>query len=567
MSGRGTYGLAVTIDIPMDLLSGPFDEQSLEQLFLLYRRLGIRRIDWLDIGGLSEGYLDYWMYDHARQNAVETRKAIGEFLPAAVRIAHKLDMQCFAVFKTFDRAFNYCAYRRTPGRPGLTDIIGGEVARVTCSFLALKHCRMERNMRLLPKDCERMTIAKIRLESSGDGNHGLTEKNLRLQVSPDNDVYRPYRGPMRYAEKTMRGKRVIELSGLRIRERYVALLTPFREGEGHFSNTLDRLVRLYDAGGREIPFTYGLQSNEDRFRNFTTRRRHLRVKLAPNVWTSGYCFDASGESITDGFLKRTERALDGAPGYLALAKGKARYTVALSPSYPAARELWLSQIRRCLKAGVDGVDIRIDNHARSHEWEAYGFEEPVAAAYRDRWGVDPRYEKFKASRLLDVRAVHFTDFMREASREVRQHGRKFHAHILGFLMRRTLGQRYMGMKWEWETWIREGLLDGLTMKGLSPEWPEDGARLCRRLEREAARAGVPIWYCINFNVLARFPDWPKRFARISRYSRDSGHAGMILYESAELSRRQRGTFRLRHTELPNLLSKLTARSKGSTRAR
>ena len=567
MSKRGKYQLAVNVDFPMDLLAGAFDWESLEGLFRLYRDWGVRRIDWLDIGPLSEGYLGYWTYDRARENAEATQEAIGEFLPAAVKVAHKLGMQCFAVFKPFDRAFNYGAYRRTPGVPGLEDIIGGEVARATRGFLALKDCCSERNMRLLPSDAEEIPISRIVLESSGDADHGLTAEKLRLEVSPDNDVYRPYAGPIRYDERTVDGRRVIELAGLDIAERYVALVTPFIEGEGDFSNTLDRLVRLFDTAGREIPFTYGLQSNADRFGGFTSRRRHLDVTLAPNVWTGGYCFDASGESITDGFLQRTERALDGAPGYLALAKGKARYTVTLSPSYPAVREMWLSGIRACLDAGADGVDVRIDNHARSQEWEAYGFEEPVARAYQERWGVDPRCGEYDDGRLQDLRAEHFTAFVREASREARSRGHKFHAHVLAVTMRRSFGQRYMGMKWEWETWIREGLLDGVTMKGLSPVWPEDGAKLCRDLEEEAERGGVPLWYCVNFNVLSGFADWPERFAGIADYSLGREHAGMVLYESAELALKRGAGFHLHHPELPGLLAKLAERSGGDAGVR
>ena len=555
MSRKSRYGLSVTVDFMMDLIAGPFDRESLRRLFALYQSWGVGRIDWLYTFPHDDGYYtNYWNYAGGVENACRTYEKIGEFLPAVVKVAHGLGMACHAVFKPFDRAFNYACFEPEEGKIGLTDIIGGGVGRATRSFLELQDCRMERNTIASPSGIERRAIAKIRLESEHDRAHGLSSDSLQIQISPDNDTYRPYGGPSRYDERRVRGRRVVELTGLQIPERYVALVTPFCEGEGRFVNTLDRLVRVFGPDGLEIPFTYGLQSNADRYRGWTTRRRHLGTKMADNVWKNGYIFDASGESIYDGFLQDRRWAIDGAPGALALAKGKARYAVALSPSHRQVRTLWLREIQECLDAGVDGVDIRIDNHARSQEWEAYGFEAPVARAYRRRWGTDPRRERYDARRLRALRAEHFTEFIRQASRQVRSAGSRFHAHVLSATMGRGAGQRYMGMKWEWEKWLDEGLLDGVTMKGLSPS-PGEGQQLCDALTQRASRADADIWYVVNFNVLGGRPDWPQRFAQMAGYSMDAGHAGMNLYESAELAQKRGRRFHLHHPELPELLTR------------
>jgi len=498
---QSKYGLAVTVDFTMDLISGAFDRDSLKKLFALYRSWGIERIDWIDRGRHEDGfYTHYWLYQYALDNACQTYEAIGEYLPAVVDIAHELGMTCHAIFNPFDRAFNYSLFKPEQGKIGLTDLIDGAMGRATRSFLALQHCRMERNMRLVPKNAEKMVLAKIVLQADGNAPHDLTPNHLKLETSPDNDVYQSYQGPINFTEKSVRGHRVIELSGLSIRERYVVIRTPFKEGAGTFANTLDRLVRLYDPTGSEIPFTYGLDSNADRNRRFVKRRRHMGTKIAANAW----------------------------------------------------------QIGDCLDAGVDGVDIRIDNHARSQEWDAYGFEEPVACEYRRRWGVDLRHGVCDLRRLSDVRAGHFTAFIRQASQQVRGHGRKFQAHITGGMMRRTAGQRYMGMKWEWEKWLSEGLLDGVTMKQLDPQYPDDGGRLCAALNRRAAADGTPVWY-VNFsNVFHDSPDGAKRFARLLKYSLSHGHAGMNIYESSTLVRKRGRRFHIHHPELLPVLAECQA---------
>ena len=558
MSAGEEYGLSVTLDPLMDLIAGPFDRRALKNLFALYKSWGVNRIDWNYMYRHEEGYYTgYWAYEGALANAQRTYENVGELMPAVAAIAHELDMACFASLKVYDRAFTVPLFRPEAGKHGLRGVIGGGIARATKSLLELQHCRMERNTTALSEGAEKRIVTRIRFESDSEEPHRLTPESLRIEVSPDNDAYRPYAGPVGFQEHRARGRSVVELSGLSLPERYVAFVTPFREDEGRFANTLDGLVRLFDAKGREIPFTYGLESHADRFHNWTTRRRHLGAKMASNVWRNGYVFDASGESTYDGFLKRHRRALDGAPGYLALAKGKARHVVTLSPSYREVQDLWLREIQECLDAGVDGVDIRIDNHARSQEWEAYGFEAPAAQAYRKRWGTDPRRGRYNAARLRAVRAEHFTEFIRRAGRLVRGRERKFHAHILGFLMRRHPGERYMGMKWEWEKWLDERLLDGVTMKGICPWWPEDGKRLFDALTRRAAKANADVWYCANFNVLADRPDWVATFSRLWRESREAGHAGMNLYESAELAqKRTKGRLHLHHPELPGILAEL-----------
>jgi hypothetical protein len=113
------------------------------------------------------------------------------------------------------------------------------------------------------------------------------------------------------------------------------------------------------------------------------------------------------------------------------------------------------------------------------------------------------------------------------------------------------------MKWEWERWLDEGLLDGVTMKGICPWWPEDGKELFDKLTGRAARSCADVWYCANFNVMRGRSDWPDTLSRMWRESRTAGHAGFNLYESCALARlRPGGRFQLHHPELPEIIAGL-----------
>lgn len=87
-------------------------------------------------------------------------------------------------------------------------------------------------------------------------------------------------------------------------------------------------------------------------------------------------------------------------------------------------------------------------------------------------------------------------------------------------------------------------------------WPEDGKRLFDAVNRRARRAGADVWYCTNFNVLGGRADWQEQFPKIWRDSVEAGHAGMVLYESAQLTRKRGRTFHQHHPELPDLLAGL-----------
>jgi hypothetical protein len=123
-----------------------------------------------------------------------------------------------------------------------------------------------------------------------------------------------------------------------------------------------------------------------------------------------------------------------------------------------------------LAAGVDGIDLRISSHGNMvDEPFAYGFNEPVLDEYRRRHGHDFGGDDAELSRIAEIRGDHYTDFVREASRKVRDAGKKlqFHMHTEAFRSNPVHGQ-IMGIPphvdFQWRTWLEEGLADGITLR-------------------------------------------------------------------------------------------------------
>jgi hypothetical protein len=516
-----------------DLLAGAFTQKSFEEVFKIYKSWGISRIYWLNQSNYLDWDIKLWPTGNIAKNAAKTYQNIGDFLPAAVKICRKLDMEIYSVFKMFDYGSKWTFPAGSPGaeKYGKLDIIGGRSYSVKKGLLKLQDLRMERNMNAVPRDIDKRIITKIKLTSDGKRSSGLTEKDIILKVSNDNASFTRYSKPYSFTEKLERGKKVIILDDLSIKEKYLALLVPEKCRKEKFKNKLAALVKLYDEKGKQLPFSYSLMSWKDQCAYLDQRLAVKNSGASKEQSRKGYRFNEDGRAGTDGFLKKTVYALDNLKGYITIARGKEKYLVgSLSPSYKKVQDLWLSHINYALDCGVDGVDLRVLNHERIFDFEEYGFEAPVVREYKKKYGVDIRKQPFNKAKHRQIRAEHFTEFYRRANRLIKSYEKEVHLHVAALTMNRKAGERYMGMHWQWEQWLKEGLADAVTMKDMYPDWITKP--FYQKLNKEAGRLDVPIYYCPNFNVISSNQNSLERFAGLAKQSQKDGHAGIILYESA-----------------------------------
>jgi hypothetical protein len=296
--------------------------------------------------------------------------------------------------------------------------------------------------------------------------------------------------------------------------------TPFRDGNATLRNSLTELAEVYDETGGQMPFTFGLVSRADRYSPDVAA--DARLTLWDETPMEGYCFNLPDFHAPE----RPHVAVDGRRGYLAFARGKERHVAgALSPAYPAVRDLWLSHVRECLEAGVDGVDLREAQHNRALAWEEYGFDPPVVEEYRRRHGeTDPVH--FDRERQIAIIADAYTEFYRQAAQLIRSCGRRVQLHV------NLLSRRYMGLRWDWERWIESGLADEITLKNV---WPGDSASLDRVAPLAASR-GTPVYSCPWLVDQKGGADLERDLGDRLRAAAQGGReGGFILYESAYIA--------------------------------
>ncbi len=147
-------------------------------------------------------------------------------------------------------------------------------------------------------------------------------------------------------------------------------------------------------------------------------------------------------------------------------------------AYPEARKALVDlHVSETLKAGYDGLTFLTyaENYSMRFQDE-FGFGEPIVEAFKKLHRADLRTEPFKrfATRQdwLRLRGTYLTAFLRELRAALKPHGKKIGVILNGDdihspqmwnvpEMMQTAGSHYMDV----ETWVREGLVDSLTVYG------------------------------------------------------------------------------------------------------
>jgi len=218
--------------------------------------------------------------------------------------------------------------------------------------------------------------------------------------------------------------------------------------------------------------------------------------------------------------------VNSARDFLAFCRGKSPYAYALCYAHKEARDHVLRFLDTCLRTGVDGVDLRLSSHNSTFEPMAYGFNEPVVAEFRRRFGVDPLTEDFDWFEWQALHGEYLTQLMREASAFLRERGKKCQVHLGHYVAADKRQYGVLNLYHDWKTWLREGLVDGVSFQDEtvdSPHWHE-----VRELTDEM---GIPFYYRRRHSAQRPGETWTDLEARLSREASDFGMDGMILYEN------------------------------------
>jgi hypothetical protein len=554
------FAIAALVDFADDMHFAAYTLERLDAMMAKLRELGVTRIYWMhtlrlrpeawgpDADPRGKARIADWNHRYLNRPDGEltgpvTIEACYPFLKNAVEISHRHGMECFGVMKPFDI-------------PSSSQV--GENSPFALEYFHKTH--PEAMLQRCPSTSPgKGAVRTLRFYKDNANRHALQPEQLVLWVSDDNQTFERVTAPYRVSFALMTRQltdhwsghtrevevETITLEDLNLEARYFVLVV---EGERAFSfaNRVGQLAEALDAEGRRVAIKRNLPE-------------------APKVSRTDW--NGDGGFIFDGFsMPRQETGnwrgkdwielyqhLDGADLGIAFERGEdAILAGAPSPLHPASQAFWLEWIDEMLAAGVDGVDLRIMNHINRLDWANYGFGSLASEAFRAKYGEELEPNERCRERHAALMGEAYTQFLREASRRVRQAGGKMQHHVSRPMEQRPGQRSLIHMEWNWRGWLEEGLLDVITLKD-----HELGGAFYEEVSQEAARHGVATFHCPYLGcLLDSSPDWPAQMSSLLDWEREVGAGGIILYEVATFLRGDEGNgVRVIYPEIPGILSR------------
>ena len=469
----------VTFDFADDVLQAkqPWTEEWLRKIVRGYGERGISAVHWIQTAGVCK-------FPEEEQSSLSPWSKYFETVPNALAVVadecHKNGMRCVSIIKINDRvlAMPFTPRRVTFNEKGgiVQDFLGGKFGYV--HPWTLKHPEMRAELHpSLQEKLPRKPVSAIRLWHEGPN---LPETPFEIYVSKDNRDYTLYTGPksIKFSERRRKPPvfvpapdlafgpegtfTCIEISGLNIAEPFFAVAA---KEPTELANTMSALAEIIDASGKSAAFTYGLlpviADMKDQSRKEDWRKPGIAFDAAfgTDIPGRGWQFMTSGGRHRIDIKKR---------GLLGFARGKNNYLSGIQEySYPEVRSYCVELVKEALDSGCDGVDIRMNSHTESFDWENYGFGGPIAAEYKKRYGKDITKDKFDRALWRKLRGEYVTQALKEMSDYTRSRGKEFSVQFFEFFDVKPEELCKMEFYWDWRKWINEGLLDCATIAGFT----------------------------------------------------------------------------------------------------
>jgi hypothetical protein len=463
---RKAFRFSLTYDIPDNVAyTNYYTPQRLERELATAKSWGLNRIYWIEYGPLST-WPSFWnmmvgqnFSAAAVRNVARTRRQCDDTLYWAARSAKKLGLEIIAVYKPFDLGFN-TEWCKNDGVSTAKEIEN----RWVCAHPDVA-ANQQFTMRANPVWTKRasFTIKRVCLYST-EPIARVAAGDVTIWVSADNVRYERYRKSFRVASGAIRRPHLlwttagkveesentrnwrIELSGLSIDTPFISV-----EIKGKTFPMRHRrfaLAEAWGADGSEAPISLATTGNREKGFRFDKSwlgwANHTEPLIDEFTW--------SGAELGLVF-KETEHA-----------------SVLLEPTYKEARSVWLKHVQRILDAGVDGVEIRtIGHHNIVPSYLQLTFADPVRAEFRRRHGREVEATPADYERVRKIRGEAYTQFMRDARVLTGRLGKKLCAHVeWGAEVPPHLDTRLqLQMALEWQRWIREGIVDEVSLRGWS----------------------------------------------------------------------------------------------------
>ena len=225
--------------------------------------------------------------------------------------------------------------------------------------------------------------------------------------------------------------------------------TDFTDGPSDFANNALDMLAAFAPDGREIPGEIA-----------SAAAIWFRDRVDFRNW--GLVFDSGWNGLGSMFLD--ESNANGKNGVVAFTRGRNAYLPgALCETEPEVQNFWLHCIDGMLDAGVDGIDVREENHStHTNHPEDYGFNEVVLEACRQRSHVD-------LPTIAAVRGDAYTRFLARVKQrtEARDKTMRINFQVDWYRPDPPVSRRPAypaNLDFQWQRWIEEGLTDEAVLR-------------------------------------------------------------------------------------------------------
>jgi hypothetical protein len=471
------FSLCLTYDIPDNLIVNHYTPRRMADEMGLIAGLGINRIYWIDYGDNSA----YWKRNPLwGKNSVRTFKECGDMLKCAVKTAHKMGLEFYGIFKVFDMGSNRRGFsKKTKGL--VFDENDGKYLSVMPELAEHQEWTMQANP-LWQKE----PVFPVRAISfySEQPIVSVQSQDIKLWVSNDNCQYEPYQGKFclkqevknlpnyrwspagKIPEKGKRKNYVLNLTDLQIKHPFVAI--EIKNKGFSLENYLYLMVDCLDGSGEVVSV----------------------ILTTSGGLSSGFAFGKTGYSWANSSEGVLNKVIVGRGMFGLSFKSPKNLPTMFEPSFEGTREIWLSRIKRILKSGADGVDIRIlCHHNDCSQWLTYAFAEPIRDEFKKRYSRQVEMEEEDYEKIRMIRGEFFTKFLRQTKKMVAGYGKKISLHLEAGIEVLPEYDTKMQIHWNWQTWLNEGLMDEIHLK----YWSSQSVWVHENILPLARKKNIPVY--------------------------------------------------------------------------
>lgn len=555
-----SFTMETLVDFVDDALDYRFviTEKHIDNLMATLAANGVKRVIWAyygdghggyhcpaDIaGGVHDKTIDFNQNQWDMLDA--TYKHLGNPLRVATEAAHRYGLEVYAYFKPYETGVSMVLHEGSPQAQkwGKLPHIGGQLVWLDPFVAANPDLRIKRRDDDLWPGHETATITTIELTKRDDTPTRITRDDLQFWVSEDNYKYQPIDVDFGFDEvvrpsprdvadlygnvQCRKGDpvRVLRLTGLSLTQKFIAISTNFTDGEGDFTHAWDALLTCYDVEDRAIPGVYagGTGIWFPHWENLKTGGMYYDTGRGPEAIT----LDEPQGHVRGGSAVHDLEGVERVRGTIAFSRGRNAYLPgALCESDPRVQDYWMQCLREVLDAGVDGVELRAENHSTHTDTpQDYGFN-PCVLDKVDQNAPD------MLQQIARVRGEAYTDFLRKANREIKARGKVMRVNLTMAWFRpeherakaRSLAFP-ANIEFNWQQWIDEGLLDAAMLrifgKPFESIFSED--QTAQAMIAACNDKGIPLTVNQYISGRAGLTD------EVRRVRDDGRFAGFVFYE-------------------------------------